>query len=65
MAERCLRTLNERLADVGDGESGLVRRSNAVVDDRCQLQGDVVLGHADLLGDLCVGVSHIQYQKSL
>merc|ERR1711937_327038 len=26
---------------------------NVVVDDRGQAQGDVVLGHADLLGDLC------------
>ena len=51
MAKSRLRTLHKRLADVGDGESGLVGRGDAVVDDGCQLEGDVVLGHADLLGN--------------
>lgn len=53
MAEGGLRTLNEGLADVGDAKGGNVRGDDVVVDDRGQAQGDVVLGHADLLGDLC------------
>jgi hypothetical protein len=30
-----------------------VGRGDAVVDDGGEVEGDVVLGHADLLGDLC------------
>ena len=52
MAQRSLRTLDKRLADVADAESGLVGRSDAVVDDGGQVQGNIVLGHTDLLGHL-------------
>ena len=47
----CLCTLDESLADVGNAESGLVRRGDAVVNDRGELQRDVIFGHADLLGN--------------
>ena len=52
MAQGRLRTLDKRLADVGDAKGGLVRRVDAVVDDGCQLQAHVVARHADLLGHL-------------
>ena len=52
MAEGGLCALDEGLADVADAEGGLVRRGDVVVDDRCEVQGDVVLGHADLLRHL-------------
>jgi hypothetical protein len=51
MAQRRLRALDKCLANVTDAEGGLVRRGDAVVNDGCELQRDVVLGHADLLGD--------------
>jgi hypothetical protein len=47
----CLCTLDESLADVGNAESGPVRGGDAVVDDRGELQRNVILGHADLLGN--------------
>ena len=47
----CLCTLDESLADVCNAEGGLVRRGDAVVNDRSKLQRDVILGHADLLGN--------------
>jgi hypothetical protein len=53
VAEGGLCALDEGLADVGDAEGGLVRRGDAIVDDRVEVQRDVVLGHADLLRDLC------------
>ena len=52
MSQRRLRALDQRLANVGDAEGGLVRRRDVVVDDGGQVEGDVVLGHADLAGDL-------------
>lgn len=52
MAQSSLRTLNKCLANITDAESGLVRRSDAIVDDRRQVERNVVLGHADLLGYL-------------
>ena len=52
MAQGGLRALDQRLADVGDAKGGLVRRGDAVVDDRRQLQAHVVARHADLLGHL-------------
>lgn len=52
MAESGLGALNEGLADVGDAEGGLMGADDVVVDDRGEVEGDVVLGHADLLGDL-------------
>jgi hypothetical protein len=51
VTQRCLRALDERLLDVADAEGGLVRRRDAIVNDRGELQRDVVLGHADLLGN--------------
>lgn len=48
MAQGGLGTLNERLFDVCDTESGLVWRRDLVVDDRGEIEGHVVLGHADL-----------------
>ena len=51
-AQRRLRALDQRLADVGDTKSGLVRGGDVVVDDRGQVDGDVVLGQAGLLGHL-------------
>ena len=52
VSQRRLGPLDERLADVGDAEGGLVRAGDVVVDDAGEVQGDVVLGHADLLGHL-------------
>jgi hypothetical protein len=52
MTQRRLCTLDKCLADVADAEGGLVRRRDAVVNDGRKLQRDIVLGHADLLGDL-------------
>jgi hypothetical protein len=51
VAQSCLRALDQRLLDVANAEGGLVRRRDTVVNDRGELQRDVVLGHADLLGD--------------
>jgi hypothetical protein len=53
VTESSLGTLHERLADVGYAEGSLVRGDDVVVDDRGEAQGDVVLGHTNLLGDLC------------
>lgn len=50
MAKSGLGTLHERLADIGDAERSLVRRDDVVVDDRGQVDSDIVLGHADLAG---------------
>lgn len=52
VAEGGLGALDEGLADVGNAEGGLVGGDDVVVDDRGQVEGDVVLGHADLLGNL-------------
>lgn len=52
MTQCRLGALDKRLADVADAKGGLVRRRNAVVNDRRQLQRDIVLCHADLLGHL-------------
>ena len=57
MPERGLRALDESGAHVRDAEEGLVRRGDVVVDDGAQLQGDVVLGHAHLEGNLWCDVS--------
>lgn len=53
MAESRLRALDESLTDVGDAEGGFVGGCYAVVDDGGEVEGDVVLCHADLFGDLC------------
>lgn len=49
--KRGLSALDEGLTDVCDTKGSLVRADDVIVDDRGQVQGDVVLGHADLLGD--------------
>lgn len=51
VAEGGLGALDEGLADVGDAEGGLVGGYDVVVDDRGEVDTDVVFGHADLLGD--------------
>lgn len=51
VAQGSLSTLDQGLADVGNAKSGLVRADNVVVDDAGEVEVDVVLGHADLLGD--------------
>lgn len=43
-----LSALDQSLTNVGDTESRLVRRNDVVVDDRGQVDGDIVLGHACL-----------------
>ena len=48
MTKGGLGTLDQSLANVGDAESSLVRRGNVVVDDRCEVERDVVLCHANL-----------------
>ena len=50
MTEGGLGTFNERLTDVANAEGSAMRRGDAVVDDGCEPQRDIVLGHADLLG---------------
>lgn len=52
VAESGLGSLHKRLANVGNTKGGLVRADNVVVDDGGQLESDVVLGHANLLGHL-------------
>lgn len=46
-----LSALDEGLTHVSDAEGCLVRADDMVVNDGGQMQGNVVLGHADLLGD--------------
>lgn len=53
MAQSGLRTLNKRLANIGDTKSGNMRSDNVVVDDRGQAQSNIVLRHTDLLRDFC------------
>lgn len=50
MAQGGLGALDEGLAHIGDAEGGLVGRDDVVVDDGVEMEGDVVLGHAGLLG---------------
>ena len=52
MPEGRLSPLYQCLADVADAECSLMRAGDVVVDDARQVQRDVVLGHADLLGHL-------------
>lgn len=59
VAEGGLSSLDQSLADVGDAKGGLVGRCNVVVDDGCEVQSDVVLGHANLFWDLCYIVSDL------
>lgn len=51
MAKSGLGAFNKRLADVDDTEGGLVGGDDVVVDDGGKMDGDIVLGHTDLLGD--------------
>lgn len=53
VAQGGLGSLDQGLPDVGDTECGLVRRSDAVVDDRSEEERHIVLGHTDLARDLC------------
>ena len=48
MPESGLRALDEGLADVADAKRGLVRRYDVVIDDRGQVERDIILGHAHL-----------------
>lgn len=43
-----LGSLHQGLTDVGDTKSRLVRRCNVIVDDRSQVECNIVLGHAHL-----------------
>lgn len=52
LAKRGLSALDKRLSDIGDTERSLVRGDDVVVDNGGQVQRDIVLGHADLAGDL-------------
>ena len=52
VAEGGLCAFDECLADVADAEGCLVGRGDVVVDDRCEVEGYIVFGHADLLWDL-------------
>jgi len=52
MTESGLGTLDERLSDVADAKGCLVWGGDVVVDDRGEPEGNVVLGHADLLRNL-------------
>lgn len=51
VSECGLGTLNECLADVANTKGSLVWAGNVVVDNTGELESDVVLGHADLLGN--------------
>lgn len=42
-------SLNQSLADIGDTKSGFVWGGDVIVDNGGKVEGDVVLGHADLL----------------
>lgn len=48
MSQSGLGALHECLSDVGDAERGLVWRGDLVVDDGGEIEGDIVLGHANL-----------------
>lgn len=52
MAQSGLGSFNQSLANVGDTKGGLVRADDVVVDDRGEVECDIVLGHADLLRNL-------------
>lgn len=51
MAKSGLGAFNKCLADVDDAEGGLVGGDNVVIDDGGKVDGDIVLGHTDLLRD--------------
>ena len=53
VTESGLCTLNKSLANVGDSECCLVWGCDVVVDNRGQVEGNVVLSHADLFWHLC------------
>lgn len=52
MAEGGLSALHEGLSDIGDAKGSFVGGDNLVVDDRGQVEGDIVLRHTDLAGHL-------------
>ena len=49
MTESGLRALDESLTDVANTKGGFVWRYYVIVDDGGEVEGHVVLGHADLL----------------
>lgn len=51
MTKSGLCAFNKCLTDVDDAEGGLVGGDDVVVDNRGKVYGDVVFGHADLLGN--------------
>lgn len=51
MAKSGLSAFNKCLADVDDTEGSLVGGDDMVVDDGGKMDGDIVLGHTDLLGN--------------
>lgn len=51
VAQGGLGALDESLLHVGDAKGGDVWGGDLVVDDGGQIEGDVILGHADLAGD--------------
>jgi len=53
MTECGLCTFNKSLTDIRDTESCLMWGGDVVVDDGGQMEGNVVFGHANLLGNLC------------
>lgn len=65
MAQSGLGTLDEGLADVAYAEGGLVWRGDVIVDDRGELQVDIVLGHTDLLWHLCENINRPASAKSM
>lgn len=65
VAERRLRALHKRLPHVGDAKGRLVRRGDVVVDDGGQVEGDIVLGHADLARDFDDLDLHIHRREAL
>lgn len=52
VAQGGLGPLDQGLTNIGDSKGGFVRAHDVVIDDRGEVQGDVVFGHADLLRDL-------------
>ena len=48
MAQSGLGALDKRLSYIADTEGGFVGRDDLVIDNRRQVQSDIVLGHTDL-----------------
>lgn len=65
VAQGGLGTLHKSLADVGNAKGSLVGADNVVVDDGCELERDIVLGHANLLGDFSSLNFNVDLDKGL